>query len=514
MLARPAPPSRRALVLLLPLLGACEASHDKVNHTLLEPSPAWVAEPTDLGLQAIAADIPVGDGVVLHGWLIPHADAHGRTVVLFHDHRSNISMLHPYYTFLHDAGLNVFAFDYRGFGRSNGTPSVRAMVYDLRYVFAWLLQRPEVDQRQLVYYGQSLGSTVALYAAANQQAPAALVLEEVPSPHDRIQAQAELQSGGKGVGADITAGFIEFGGLPEGMEPDANIAKLTVPLLAISGADAPRGDLFALLRTWIAAGSDKQLWLLPATGQQPNSLLTQDGQYQKTVTGFLTAALAGPPPRLEVQWRKVAAADTGDGSWCEVTVQRRNVTDQAPWPIEVCAIDKAGATSFHDLLLAGSDGSFRLKLPAEPGVVAAVRLLDAEVKADGTVTRVRSPLSRAGKLYEQLAPDVDLLRHGAPQLADCRRIAGVLQQAEAKEPLHPRLGAELADAFFVLGKTLVASTDAADQAAGRSWLERAVAAAPKQPKLHSWPAKPFTVGYPQAESVQQARALLQQLDGK
>jgi hypothetical protein len=167
----------RSLLPLLPLavLAACHAAQDDLSRKLLHAPPGWLAEPADLGLEAEWFEIEVHGSASLTGWWIPHREPQG-TVVLFHDERSNASVLHPYYSFLHDAGFHVLAFDPRGYGRSRGTPTLRAWVYDTRHVVAWLQERPGVDPARIAYYGTGLGSIAAIWAARTQQGCGALVL--------------------------------------------------------------------------------------------------------------------------------------------------------------------------------------------------------------------------------------------------------------------------------------------------------------------------------------------------
>jgi fermentation-respiration switch protein FrsA (DUF1100 family) len=66
-------------------------------------------------------------------------------------------------------------FDYRGYGGNPGTPSEAGLFADVRAARAYLLSRPDVDPARLIYYGESLGSALAVGLAA-EQPPAALIL--------------------------------------------------------------------------------------------------------------------------------------------------------------------------------------------------------------------------------------------------------------------------------------------------------------------------------------------------
>lgn len=78
------------------------------------------------------------------------------------------------------AGINLLAVDYRGYGRSDGTPTATAMLTDSRAIFAWARQKLQAQGHKgpLAVMGRSLGSASALeLAAAWPTAIAALVIE-------------------------------------------------------------------------------------------------------------------------------------------------------------------------------------------------------------------------------------------------------------------------------------------------------------------------------------------------
>ncbi len=74
------------------------------------------------------------------------------------------------------AGLSTLVMEYRGYGRATGAPSQTALVEDALRCHDWLVARPEVDRRRIVFQGTSLGGGVAAALAAHRP-PAALVLE-------------------------------------------------------------------------------------------------------------------------------------------------------------------------------------------------------------------------------------------------------------------------------------------------------------------------------------------------
>jgi len=112
-----------------------------------------------------------------------------RTILYFHGNGSNLEVYWDRITILWRMGFRVFAIDYRGFGRSTGTPSEAGVYADGATALAHVKARiasenalidpanpPPAATLRLAYYGWSLGSTVAI-DLATVDGPAALVTE-------------------------------------------------------------------------------------------------------------------------------------------------------------------------------------------------------------------------------------------------------------------------------------------------------------------------------------------------
>lgn len=116
----------------------------------------------------------------VEAWFLPapgvSAEAPGPVAVFAHGNGELIEywpeMLEPY----RRMGVSVFLPEYRGYGRSAGTPSERAIVADFERFYDLLVQRPEVDASRIVFHGRSLGGGAVCQLAARRE-PAALVLQ-------------------------------------------------------------------------------------------------------------------------------------------------------------------------------------------------------------------------------------------------------------------------------------------------------------------------------------------------
>ena len=134
------------------------------------PAPASVGLP---GVETVV--IPREDGGTLHGWFLPATKPNAFTVIVFNGNAGNRAYRAPLATALRARGCAVLLFDYRGFGDSPGMPTESGLGADARAVRAYAAQRSDVRADRLVYFGESLGTAVAVSLAV-EHPPVSLIL--------------------------------------------------------------------------------------------------------------------------------------------------------------------------------------------------------------------------------------------------------------------------------------------------------------------------------------------------
>jgi fermentation-respiration switch protein FrsA (DUF1100 family) len=139
------------------------------------PIKDLVETPEDWGLDYENTTLKTRDGIKLHGWFIPHQRA-SRTLLFFHGNAGNISHRRESVMIFHQLGLNVFIFDYRGYGHSQGKPSESGLFNDAVAAWQYLVDEKGLSRQQVIIFGRSLGGSVAANLAAKVQ-PRALILE-------------------------------------------------------------------------------------------------------------------------------------------------------------------------------------------------------------------------------------------------------------------------------------------------------------------------------------------------
>lgn len=108
------------------------------------------------------------DGTRLHGWFISCTTSNALgTVVHFHGNAQNLTAHSSFVDWLPDAGFNVFLFDYRGYGRSDGSPSRQNMFEDGIAALQEVRTLPGVDTNRIFILGQSIGGTTCLAVAGS-----------------------------------------------------------------------------------------------------------------------------------------------------------------------------------------------------------------------------------------------------------------------------------------------------------------------------------------------------------
>lgn len=145
------------------------------------------ATPSDWQLDYDEVSLTTEDNVKLHGWYLPHP-ASKRALLFFHGNGGNISHRGESLQIFHRLGYNIFIFDYRGYGQSEGTPGESGLYKDATAAWNYLTAQRGFASKDIVVFGRSIGGVVASKLAAEVQ-PSALILESTfSSARDMAQS--------------------------------------------------------------------------------------------------------------------------------------------------------------------------------------------------------------------------------------------------------------------------------------------------------------------------------------
>lgn len=185
------------------------------------------------------------DRVRIHAWF-SRADAKAPTLLWFHGNAGNLSNRLDQLETLQAGGFNVFAVDFRGYGRSEGTPNEEGTYRDAVAAYDALAARTDIDPRRIVAFGQSLGSAVALDLALRR--PCERVILEAPFTSIPAMARATFPVPG--------ASFL----VHTKYDNLAKVRHLGLPLLVLQGN---RDEVipFSMGKQVFAAANDpKEFW--------------------------------------------------------------------------------------------------------------------------------------------------------------------------------------------------------------------------------------------------------------
>jgi len=152
---------RSLLVLIFPvLLSAC-------TNVFFQPQQIQYLTPDKIGLAYEDVYFSSADGVRLHGWMLPAQGRAKGTVLFLHGNAENISTHIASVHWLPAQHYNVFLPDYRGYGSSEGVPSLAGIQDDINSAMSYLLHRSDIDHERIVILAQSLGGALAIYNIAH-----------------------------------------------------------------------------------------------------------------------------------------------------------------------------------------------------------------------------------------------------------------------------------------------------------------------------------------------------------
>lgn len=210
------------------------------------------------------------DGLKLHGWWHGGGgpdDSSPRPVLLWcHGNAGNITHRADNMRMLAQHGLALFLFDYRGYGKSEGTASETGLYLDGEAAYRYLIKERGVDPGRIICFGRSLGAAVALHVATRRKT-AGLIME---SAFESVPAMAVRK-----LALPPLAGLLRnrFDNL-------RRIGRLAVPLLTVHGCQDKLVPIEHGRRIYDAAPEPKQFYPVEGAGHDDAYTVGGDPYYQ------------------------------------------------------------------------------------------------------------------------------------------------------------------------------------------------------------------------------------------
>lgn len=271
-----------AALLLAPILGGCAPM-------FFHPSGEIGAPRALEGGSVEEVFFPSGDGIRLHGRILHPASPPKGTILFFHGNAENIGTHVNTVLWLVEEGYTVFAFDYRGYGKSDGAPDIPGVNRDGVAALDRAFRIRGPDGGGVVVLGQSLGGAIATFAVANsprREEVRALILDSAFAGYRRIVRD-------KLVGWIVTLplAWPASWTVEDGYSPERWIGSVApVPVVVIHGTKDPVVPFSHGERLYRLAGQPKGFWKVEGGGHA-SALLLPDVRNQ--LLGFLDSL---PPP--------------------------------------------------------------------------------------------------------------------------------------------------------------------------------------------------------------------------
>jgi fermentation-respiration switch protein FrsA (DUF1100 family) len=123
------------------------------------------------------------DNIRLNAWYLPSPGSE-KALLWFHGNAENIGHGLGQAVFYSRLGVNVLAVDYRGYGRSEGSPDEAGVYRDADAAYDYLIQVRHIQPKNIVIYGHSLGGAVAIDLASRRECGGLIVQSSFTSIRD------------------------------------------------------------------------------------------------------------------------------------------------------------------------------------------------------------------------------------------------------------------------------------------------------------------------------------------
>ncbi len=236
----------------------------------------------------IPPDLPVmdhwvtaEDGTRLHAWLV-RSDSSKGILLLSHGNAGNVSHRLDLVRRLYRAGLSVFLYDYRGYGRSDGSPSEDGVYMDARSAYDYLTNHMNVPPLKIILFGRSLGGAVTVDLATHRTS-AGMILESTFSSAPDM--------------ARVLYPFLPVTPfLRTRFDSEKKIKTVHVPLLVIHGTSDTIVPIRLGEKLFAAANEPKEFYRIPQ-GDHNDSYVVGGPEYLFRIKAFADSVTARSPLR-------------------------------------------------------------------------------------------------------------------------------------------------------------------------------------------------------------------------
>jgi len=214
------------------------------------------------------------DGVRLNGWLFSSGSASAPIIIWCHGNGGNITGRALIAERLRRQGLDVLLFDWRGYGKSEGSPTESNLYRDAEDVYAFVTNDLHKAPQDIVAYGESLGGPYAAWLAMHHKVRCVVIENSFPSLRDL----------GNALYSPLPLGYFA----PCSMTTTRWLNKAGVPVLVMHGKRDQVIPFPLGMRLYEDLSVPKQL-LVSETAGHCEVPFAEGARYDEMVTAFITA---------------------------------------------------------------------------------------------------------------------------------------------------------------------------------------------------------------------------------
>lgn len=235
--------------------------------------------PRDAGLAFEDVELNTTDGETIHGWFVPAAKSDAPVFLFLHGNGGNVSHRLEKLAIFHSLGVATLIIDYRGYGRSTGSPSEPGIYTDAQTAYRYLTDTKGIDPKRIVLYGESLGSAVAVHLGSEVPAGGVVIESGFTSVPDIAQKMFPF----------LPARWI----VKHRFDSIAKVDRINAPLLIMHSREDEMFEMSHPERLLAAARDPKRL--VELRGGHNDAFRVSEADYRAALASFIDD-LHIPPP--------------------------------------------------------------------------------------------------------------------------------------------------------------------------------------------------------------------------